>query len=236
MAQLADVIRQPNGLLNVATGTVQDVKALNIFGFNRTVETSWETVWNDGGIYSYPTSAVQMDVDSTSAADTMQLSIAGLDANYHKISETVTLNGTTAVTTTQSFLRINSAIILSGENAGDIEISEGGTKYGWIEAGLGTTQALNHTIPAGHALYIYRIDFNSGTVNPNKYLIVRNHLVSSTGRVLNVAESTFQTGELSVDRQVPFRIPEKTDFSFQARSSSSTNEISIFVEAIEVKE
>ena len=56
-----------------------------------------------------------------------------------------------------------------------------------------------------------------------------------TGRTLRVAEATWQTGQQSFDRQVPFAIAEKTDFEFEVKSSSSVNEVSIFVEAVLVR-
>jgi len=225
----------PHLLFDIAQGKMYDSEAVNIFGFNTTVGTSFETLWNDGGTYSFPSSAVAMDLVSTSASDTMDVLVSGLDANYDKISEIVTLTGTVAVTTSTSFLRINSAIILSGSNAGDISISNGGTTYGFIGTNLGTTQACIYTVPAGHSLYLFRIDFNSATTNGNKYVTVRNKLATDTGRILHVAEATFAVSQVSYDRQVPFKIAEKTDFEFQAKSSSSTNEVAVFVEAVQVK-
>ena len=225
----------PHLLFDIAQGKMYDSEAVNIFGFNRVVGTSFETLWNDGGDYVFPTSAVTMDLVSTSTSDTMDILVKGLDANYNEISETVTLTGTVAVTTSASFLRINSAIILSGSNVGDVTISNGGTIYGFIEAELGTTQSCIYTVPADRSLYLFRIDFNSATVNPNKYLVVRNKLRSDAGRILHVAEATFATSQVSYDRQVPFKIAEKTDFQFQAKSSSGTNEVAVFVEAVQVK-
>ncbi len=225
----------PHLLFDIAQGKMYDSEAVNIFGFNRVVGTSFETLWNDGGDYVFPTSAVTMDLVSTSTSDTMSVLVKGLDANYNEISETVTLTGTVAVTTSASFLRINSAIILSGSNAGDISISNGGTTYGFIGTNLGTTQACIYTVPAGHSLYLFRIDFNSATTNGNKYVTVRNKLATDTDRILHVAEATFAVSQVSYDRQVPFKIAEKTDFQFQAKSSSSTNEVAVFVEAVQVK-
>ena len=225
----------PHLLFDIAQGKMYDSEAVNIFGFNRVVGTSFETLWNDGGDYVFPTSAVTMDLVSTSTSDTMSVLVKGLDANYNEISETVTLTGTVAATTSASFLRINSAIILSGSNVGGITISNGGTSYGFIEAELGTTQSCIYTVPADRSLYLFRIDFNSATVNPNKYLTVRNKLRSDTGRILHVAEATFATSQVSYDRQVPFKITEKTDFQFQAKSSSGNNEVAVFVEAVQVK-
>jgi hypothetical protein len=226
----------PHLLHDIVKGNMWDTRPVNIFGFNKTVGIAFETLWDDGGNYVYPSSAVQMDATSSSASDTMDVKISGLDANYDEISETVTLTGTGTVTTTASFLRINSAIILSGSNVGDITISNGGTTYAFIGATLGTTQSSVYTVPAGHSLYLFRIDVCSGTNNGQKYLTFRNVAKTHTGRTLRVAEATFSTSQVSFDRQVPFKIGEKTDFHFEAKSSASENEVSIFIEAILVKD
>lgn len=236
MSLINDIVRSPNGLLAVAAGHFEDAEAVNIFGVNPEVGTSYETLWDYGGLYTYPSSALSLSAVSSSAADTMGLLINGLDENYWPISEVVTLNGTTAVTTTQAFLRVNSAVILAGENAGNITITNDSTVVGYISIGKGLTQACNYTVPVDHSLYIYRIDLTSGTVTGNKYLTYRNVTRTSTGRTLRVAEATWQAGMQSFDRQVPFKVGEKTDFQFEAKSSSSDNEISIFVEAILIRD
>ena len=232
MSLINDIVRSPNGLLAVAAGHFEDAQAVNIFGVNPIVGTSYETLWDYGGAYTYPVSASTLTAVSSSASDTMALLISGLDANYWPISEVVTLDGTTPVSTAKSFLRVNSAVILAGTNVGNISVKSGVTVVGYISIGKGLTQACNFTVPVGHSLFIFRIDLTSGTVNGNKYLTYRNVTRSETGRVLRVAEATWQSGMQSFDRQVPFRIAEKTDFQFEAKSSSSDNEISIFVEAI----
>ena len=224
----------PHFLFDIARGKVNNEQAVNIFGFNRSIGTSFETLWNDSATYVYPSSASTLEAVSDSASDTMAVFIDGLDADYNRINETVTLNGTTPVTTTQSFLRVNSAVILAGSNVGDITISNG-VSYAYIEAGIGLTQQCVYTVPAGHTLYLFRIDLTSGTVNGNKYLTYRNVLRTHTGRTLRVAEATWQADQQSFDRQVPFAIGEKTDFEFEVKSSSSTNEVSIFVEAVLVR-
>lgn len=232
MSLINDIIRSPNGLLAVSAGHFDDAQAVNLFGVNPVVGTTYETLWDYGGLYSYPASALSLSAVSSSAADTMPLLIIGLDANYWPIQEVVTLNGTSAVTTTKAFLRVNQAVILSGENAGNITITNDSTVVAYISATKGLTQACNYTVPVGHSLYLYRIDLTSGTVNPNKYLTYRNVTKTHTGRCLRVAEATWQTDQQSFDRQVPFKIGEKTDFQFEAKSSSGDNIVSIFVEGI----
>jgi len=232
MGYFHEDVDSPHALLEIASERMPEVVPVNIFGFSRSVGTTFQTIWNDGGQYVHPSAAVQMSCVSTSASDTMTIVISGLNADYETIAEIVQLNGTTPVTTTNSFYRINSATILSGSNVGDITVSEGGTVYANIEAALGTTQACIYTVPADHSLYIFRISLTSGTVNSNKYITYRNRIDSSTGRVLRVAEATFQLNMQTFDRQIPFRIAPKSDFQFEAKSSSGTNELSIFVEAL----
>jgi hypothetical protein len=236
MGYFHEDVDSPHALLEIASERMPEVVPVNIFGFSRTVGTTFQTIWNDGGQYVHPSAAVQMSCVSTSASDTMTIVISGLDANYETIAEIVQLNGTTPVTTTNLFYRINSATILSGSNVGDITISNGGTIYAYIEATLGTTQACIYTVPADHSLYLFRISLTSGTVTGNKYITYRNRVDSSTGRVLRVAEATFQQNMQTFDRQIPFRIAPKSDFQFEAKSSSGTNELSIFVEALLMKD
>ena len=236
MGYFHEDIDSPHALLEIAADRNAELVSQNIFGFSRTVGTDFQTIWNDGGQYVHPSAAVQMSCVSTSAADTMAILISGLDENYESLNEIILVNGTTPVTTTNSFYRINSATILSGSNVGDITVSEGGTVYANIEATLGTTQACVYTVPANHSLYIFRISLTSGTVNSNKYITYRNRVDSSTGRVLRVAEATFQLNMQTFDRQIPFRIAPKSDFQFEAKSSSGTNELSIFVEALLMKD
>jgi hypothetical protein len=232
MGYFHEDVDSPHALLEIASERMPEVVPVNIFGFSRSVGTTFQTIWNDGGQYVHPSAAVQMSCVSTSASDTMTIVISGLNADYEAIAEIVQINGTTPVTTTNSFYRINSATILSGSNVGDITVSEGGTVYAHIEATLGTTQACIYTVPANHSLYIFRISLTSGTVNSNKYITYRNRIDSSSGRILRVAEATFQLNMQTFDRQIPFRIAPKSDFQFEAKSSSGTNELSIFVEAL----
>ncbi len=226
----------PHLLFDIAKGKMYDSEAVNIFGFNRDVRQSFETVWNDGDSYAFPTTALTMTIVSSSASDTMNVLVSGLDANYDQISETVTLTGTSAVTLSTQFYRINSAVILAGNNVGNITIANGGVTYAFIEAGTGATQACLYTVPNGYDLYLFRITANSATATGSQYLTIRNALRASTGRELKVAEATFAESQVNYDRQIPFKIAEKTDFQFEAKSSASTNQIAIFVESVLVKQ
>ena len=225
----------PHLLFDIAKGNIWNESPVNIFGINRAVGVSYETIWDDSGSYVYPSSALIMTVVSTSASDTMDVLIDGLDSNYNVLQETVTLAGTVAVNTTSAFFRINSLVILGGENIGGISATNGGTQYAFIGPLLGVSQSSVYTVPAGHSFYLFRIDVNSATTNGQKFLYIRN-VVTTNGRTIRSSEATFSTSQVSYDRQVPFKIVEKSDFSFEAKSSASTNEIAIFLEGILVRD
>lgn len=229
-------IGSPHAQLELAHRRLDDAQQVQLFGFNRTIETAYETVWNNGGgLYTFPTEALTMSCVSSSASDTMSILIQGLDANYAAIDDVVTLTGTTPVSTNIQFFRINAVVILSGNNVGNISLTNGGTTYAYIEAAHGTEQAIIYTTPARQSLYVFTARFTSGTVNPNKYITSRGVTRSSTGRIIRFWESTFQR-DVSFDIAVPFRVPPKTDFSIEAKSSSGANELSIYIGAVLLEE
>lgn len=229
-------IGSPHAMLEIAHRRVEGATQVQLFGFNRTIQTAYETVLNNGGgIYTFPTEPLTMSLVSTSASDTMPVLIQGLDENYQPIDGIVTLNGTTAVTISIPFYRINNAVILAGENVGDISITNGGTTYAYIESEHGSSQGIVYTTPADRSLYVSTAHFTSGTVNPNKYLFSRACQVSSNGRVIHFWESTFSTN-IVFDVTVPFRIPPRTDFTIEAKSSSGTNELSVYLGGVLLEE
>jgi hypothetical protein len=222
-------IDSPDAMLEIAHRRAPGVSTFHLFGFNRSIETSYETVWNNGGgLYQFLSSASTLTLVSDSAADTMGIYISGLDENYQEVTDLVSLNGLTPVVSNQAFYRVNQVTIVSGENTGNITVTAGAVEQAYIEAGLGNAQGIIYTVPAGKSLYIYTAHFTSGTVNPNKYLFSRGCTVSSSGRVNRFWESTFATN-ISFDLTVPFRVPEKTDFTLEAKSSSSSNELSVYL-------
>ena len=223
-------IASPHAMLEVAHRRIDAAQTVQLFGFNRTIETTYETVWNNGGgIYTFPSSAVTLSIVSSSASDVGNaVFIAGLDEDYNEISDLVVLNGLTPVSSNKSFFRINTFAMGVGNNVGNIVASSSGTEYGYIQADLGTSQGIIYTVPAGHSMYVLNAHFTSGTVNPNKFLYSRGHTISSTGRSTKFWESTFATN-IVFDLQVPFRIPEKTDFTIEAKSSSANNELSVYL-------
>jgi hypothetical protein len=138
-----------------------------IAGFLPAATASTESdIWGGGGELNFPAAAAVISVISTSANDdgapvgtgARTIVISGLDGDYEEISETVTLNGTTAVNTTATFLRVNLVTVATvgalGENEGAITGGISGDEVFRILAGRNATNRAVYTIPEGCAGYI----------------------------------------------------------------------------------
>ncbi len=158
---LQDQWQKPPWEFKIATGYGGRFRAEHKFGHNPTVGLTFEDIWSVGGNFSYLTSPETMEIDSTSAADAsagtgaQKIKIFGLDGGYKDINEEVTMNGTSNVTTTNSYLRITRMFITdvgSGDvNAGDIQATAttSSTIQGEIETDLGQSSMALATIPDG---------------------------------------------------------------------------------------
>lgn len=213
--------------LAIAKGESNDYSVRNIFGYNSAVGLGFIALWENPTDYVYPTQALTMTVNSNVADNGVTLLIAGVDGEYNKISEVVTLN--TSVGTVNQYLRINDVVTLSGNATQDITVTNSGVTYAKVRAGDGKNQASIYTVPNGCSFYLTRINaFSATSTGASKYITFRN-LNIINGVKLRVAETTF-TNEMNILRVAPFKYSEKTDIQFQARSSSGTNEVGIFAE------
>lgn len=220
--------------LQVSRNQIAYHEVRNIFGWQSSVTTSFIPLWENATVYTYPGSALQMTVTSASASDDGgTILIKGLDINYEEISEVVTCNNATPPTTTKGFFRINDAIFTnsSGANVGIITIANGGTTYAKILEGVGRNQASIFTVPAGKCFFLYRIDAFSNDSTASKPGLFRNYVQYHTGAEYTVARTTF-SGNMNIQRRLPFKYGEKTDIQFQLRTLSGTYEMNVFGEGI----
>ena len=147
--------------LAVQRGSVTNFSGIQKFGRNPAVSTAEETIANQGGIYSYISTAGTAAVTSsnTGSDNNGTVLIEGLDANYDIVSETATIGGSA---TTQTFQRINRATLITANtgtsNVGNISITVDSTTAGYIPINYGQTLQSVYTIPAKHRAYLVQID------------------------------------------------------------------------------
>lgn len=230
--------------LQVARGQIAYHEHVFKFGFNPDVDNTLETVWAEGGLYSYLSSASVLKVSSSSLDDSAtgtgarQVIVSGLDADYNEISETVNLSGQTAINTSNSFLRVNRIVVTSagsgGQNAGVIyagtgSISSGvpANKYATIAAGDNQTLMGLWTVPAGYTAYLLQTDVTVATTQNNKYATA-SVVARPDGEVFQVKDKFVQAeGSHHQRYNVPIKFAEKTDLELRCIGDSAGADIAV---------
>ncbi len=207
--------------LQVARGQIPGHKHVFKFGVHPVVQNVEETVWEGGGLYVYPSSALIMTVASASGAtdNGVVITISGLDADYNEQSETVTLAGAGTATTTKSFLRVYRGFVAgSQEPTGAVTVANGGTTYAYINGDNQTLMAV-WTVPAGYDGYITQLDVTVLTEQNNKFGNIRL-VTREQGGVFRTQESfSAEGGAIALPYSIPVLIPEKTDIEYRAVAS-----------------
>ena len=216
----------PNVYLDVARGSISNSKIVHKFGANFDIDqiTTPETVWTAGGLYPWSSLATAQTIYciSTSASDTAVLTIEGLDANYNEQIETVTLTGTTAVATSNTFIRVFRMTYEDGANVGTItaRVTSGtGTVVAQIDIGYAQTLMSVYTVPAGYTAYMVTTDC---TIDSRKdcQILMYHRLFGKPFRIAHVAEAT---GHYRYDFYAPLRVPEKTDIDIRIDNVSGND-------------
>lgn len=226
----------------VSRGQIPGAAVQNIYGYNPTVDGTTIPLWENATTYTYPASPTTMTLYSSSAADTnVSVLINGLDSNYNISTETLVLtNGTTGVTTTKQYNRINSISVVGGTNAvGIIYLSNAGktTTYAQINISngnsAGRSQMSIFTVPNGYTFYLTRV---SGYASPNNssnffcnYRVWTRNI--TTGIITVLQQAPFVNTYLTT-RVAPRPYAAKTDIQWQANMSAGTSIVSIAVEGI----
>ncbi len=223
--------------LQVARGQIAGHSTVNIYGYQQSVAQTFIPLWENATAYTYPVAATVMNL-AGSSGDTASILITGLNALYELTSETVVLNGATAVPTVNSYLRINSMSVSVGSAtnpAGVVTLKDltNTTIYAQINAGVGRTQAAIYTVPAGYTFYLSRVDLNT-SLNGNNFVTYRNRSASVTGVVTLTQQAPFAT-VYNAQRVMPRPFVEKTDIQLQALVNSSTGAVSVSAEGYLVK-
>jgi hypothetical protein len=238
--------------LQVSRGQITGHSVYLISGISGSVGTSYTTVWSQNTVYAYLSAAAVMQISSSSASDTAAgtgartILINGLDANYNEISETVTLNGQTAVNTVNSYLRVFHIAVLTagsgGAAAGTIYAGTGvvtagvpAVIYGVYTTNNGSTACI-WTVPAGYTAYIasYASGYGSTTANANGTvaLLVRN-FGGVFDTISQVKASNGNQGGLTFE--YPIAVPEKSDIEIRATSSTAGASVTSEFQVIYIK-
>lgn len=172
----------------IACGQYGTAEIVHKMGFNGSITgANQEDMWTQGAAYEFPATGTypgaKLEVISGSADDdgspagtgVQTVKIGYLDGSGVQKSETVTLNGTTAVQTTATDIwRINSfraaSVGTGGVAAGAITLQEldGAPVFSSIAAGQTRARNMAYTVPYGKALLIHEISTSSAAATIEK--------------------------------------------------------------------
>jgi len=233
--------------LQVAQGQIPWHKSIFKFGFNQDIDNSLETVWAQGGLYSYLSAASTLYISSSSTADDVAgtgartATVSGLDANYDEVSVTVDLDGQNGVQlgNASNWIRVNRITVdtagSGGQNAGVLYVGTEASptvgvptnKYATVAIGDNQTLMALWTVPRNYEAYVLQIDITVATTENDKYC--RPEVVARPyGGVFQVKDR-FVTSESSHHQEysIPIKFDEKTDIEVRAIGNSAGADIAI---------
>jgi len=216
--------------IQVSRGLVDGHKRLFKFGHNPVIQDISETIWDAGGLYTYPSSAVAMTVTSGAGAtdNGVAITVQGLDSNYNEVSEEVTLASTGTATTTQTFLRVYRAFV-SGSQAitANTTIANGGTTYAQINTGENQTLMALWTVPAGYTAYLLDTKITAFTEQNNKVATINIYARRENGVFRTADKFDVFAAAITQNYKCPIPFPEKTDIEVRAVATSSNADLRV---------
>jgi hypothetical protein len=223
------------------------------FGINTNVDQTNETVWIGGSVYTFPTAASVLKISSSSADDDVAgtgartVLVDGLNANYERVTEIVSLDGQTQVDTTNSYIRVNKMIVLTA--------GSGGTSVGNIYAGTGAavsgvpptvvnqtgilaneTESSFYTVPVGYTAFINAWTMSSGNTTADEWTRFTLR-IRPFGGVFGIKAQYHipASGIYECMAVYPLPVPEKSDIDVLAATSDGTASVSSQFQIVLIK-
>ena len=228
-------------LYDVAEGNVANHESLVIRGVLSNVPTA-ETMIADGIIT--PTTrwitAQQLKVKSSSTADTSagtgarSVYLYGVDTNGAALNELVTLNGTTAVTTTGSFVTVNYAVVATagtgGVNAGNITINNNADTNAveYIPIGFNRSMTSAWQTYADQSMYILSLSASTGSA---KTMTIRYYIAPAGGLFYREYIMELYAGVAQVTLPCPFAVPANSRVYVTGASSQAGSRLIVTTQA-----
>ena len=228
----------------IAKGNVPGHEEKLVSGENLDLATSPQELWSGGGLLILPIVGEQWELVSSSGNDTNggtgahTVEVFYLDDNYVEQMETVTLNGgTVTMIATDLFRPIKMIVTAAGSlNTNDDDITMqvvvGGATRGRIIGGKGTSSQLSYTTPAGKTAYLFAAALSVGKNKDVVGTVVIS--LEGTNIIAEIGDMQVYQNTVSLVLNVPFRLPEKTDFRVQVVSTTNNTSVRGFSQLIVV--
>jgi len=231
-----------NFVLEIAKGNIPKHGLITKFGHNDDIDTGStpEDITNVGGPYVAPTAArvhaiVSTSINDTSAGTGARTVLAyGIDGSYARITETVTLNGTTPVNTVNSYLHIH---LMQVDSSGSGSVNAGvitataatdATVTCQIDATHGQSESSVYLVPLGYTAYIMRVRarMNCATASSAAEVALYTFPFGKSWQLktkMGVNNSGSSFVELDYTDSAPFIVPEKSWIKLRCDSVTNNN-------------
>tara|TARA_R110000772_G_scaffold99174_1_gene198769 strand:- start:43191 stop:44015 length:825 start_codon:yes stop_codon:yes gene_type:complete len=213
----AVVVRPTDFHYEVAQGRRQGATTWNKWGYNSSVAIGTEYIWAPGGDFTSMDVANTLTVASTSIYDSAAsngatgIVIYGVNASRKSVIEVVTLNGTSNVETTNSYLGVNRMALFacggSKFNAGTITAKANVSLnlQASIPAGEGSTQQLIFFTQSGHQAMVDWLHINVLKTGPSTSPVVTIKMWVYSA----ISAATYEVARFSLDTAVENNIDIK---------------------------
>jgi hypothetical protein len=199
-------------------------------------------VWYHGTTYVWPVTQSAMRISSTSAADddggagVNSVYVVYLDNTYAQKAETITLNGTAAVTTAGTdIFRINNfrafSVGTGASAAGTISLYHLSSAVTYKVMAIGNTRAREsiYTVPLGKELYLTSLFASAAytSVGKSERLTLRatyddaSDVVLAPNFFMPFAEVLLMDSAIQRDFRIPMRFPTGTDMKISVIGEAS---------------
>jgi hypothetical protein len=210
--------------VSIQRGDINNFSGIQKFGYNGSVGTSFETIWDGGGDYTFISSAGTATATSSDTDDnTGTVEIQGLDSNYDLATETLTIGGSASST---SFIRVFRAKMINANtgdaNVGTITITVSSTTVAQIEPTYGQTLMSVYTVPRKYQAYLVQMDIGSSKDLENE-IILRIKGIDNGNSWNTRSFLTTRGGFVEKNFAVPEIIGPKTDIEMRAKSSATSS-------------
>jgi hypothetical protein len=240
--------------LQVSRNQIMGHQPVIIFGFSNSIgnTTTPQTIWEGANNatqnnYVFPVAAAPFVLVSSSASDTGIVFVSGLDVNFNLLSEYITLNGTTPVTTVNTYFRCNGLYYTNGNNVGTIKATQGSTTvYAYINQTIGQSQMAVYTVPNGYTFYEQAIQATSTLANQavlfqeqrayniQSTRILNGYNIMHNNNTVEYGLSPFSTGFFNIPFNAPYPLTQGTDLQWQAKTNSGgiNGSVSAFINGV----
>jgi hypothetical protein len=209
--------------LAIQRGLVNNFSGIQKFGYNTAVGTVFETIWENGGLYAYPTTATTAVATSSDTDDNDSLvHIYGLDSNYDLADEVITVGGSASTT---SFIRVFRSVLTNANtgvvNVGKITTTVNLLPVSIVDVGYGQSLQAVYSIPRNYRGYLMSIDVGTSKQKEVEAKFMQRPLNGNTFQTKSLITS-FGT-PIHKDYFVPEILSEKSDLEMRAKADATTS-------------